>query len=126
MLRFACLTLLFGTLAACGSARVVERTQYGGTLALEGDQNKASEDAHAQMQAHCRGPYTIVREGEAVVGEQTDYVENTRDTRRGSRTRGGAVTSDVTEWRITYQCGVANPGAAPPPAAPEPGGPPGY
>jgi hypothetical protein len=126
MIRLVFATVLLGTLAAgCGSARIVERTQYGGTLALEGDQEKANADAHEKMRAHCQGPYTVIKEGEAVVGSQTDYRENTRETRRGSRTAGGAVTQDVTEWRITYQCGVATPGAAPEPVGPG-GEPPGY
>jgi hypothetical protein len=99
----------------CGSARVVKRTQYGGTIALQGDQNKAMEDAHAKMNAHCGSQgYTITEEGEVVVGSDTAYGEDTEYDEDGSTTEGGSTTRDATEWRVTYECGQAG---GPPPAA---------
>jgi hypothetical protein len=153
MLRKIGLGLLFGALvAACGSARVVQRTQYGGVVALQGDRGKAMEDAHKQMGGHCgAGNYTITQEGEEVIGsdtyarsdteygEDTAYAEGTQtsgnssSTAGGSSTRGGSSTNassqtrDAVEWRIHYQCGGAPAGApapAPGPAGPPPGPPP--
>lgn len=110
-------------LVACGSARVVQRTQYGGVVALQGDRGKAMEGAHREMAAHCgAGNYTIVQEGEEVVGSVTEYGERTEHDPYGESTGGAAETTQKTEWRIHYQCGGA-PAAAPPPGpepAPEP------
>lgn len=94
--------------AACGSARVVQRTQYGGVIALEGDRGKAMEGAHGEMSAHCgAGNYTITQEGEEVIGSDTAYGEDTDYDNRGSSTSGGASTRQATEWRVHYQCGGA-------------------
>jgi hypothetical protein len=107
--------------AACGSARTVRRTQTGGTVALQGDQRKAMEDAHNQMSAHC-GPnnYTIVEEGEVVVGTDSAGGEETYVAEDGTVvTEGGQSTRQATEWRVTYVCGQGQ--AAPPPQGPPPG-----
>lgn len=107
-------------LAACGSARVVQRTQYGGVVALEGDRGKAMEGAHREMAAHCgQGNYQIVQEGEEVVGQVTEYGEATDYDRRGEVTHGASETTNKTEWRVHYQCGGA---PAPQPPPPPPGG----
>jgi hypothetical protein len=138
MLRKVSLALIL-TLAACGSARVIQRTQVGGVIELQGDRGKAMEQANQEMTAHC-GPnnYTIIQEGEEVVGQDTFVREDTssgqntsRDGRRthsGSTTTGQASTRDATAWRVHYQCNNAGP---PPPVAPMGGGgepppPPGY
>ncbi len=107
-----------------GSAELVRRDQYGGTLALHGHRGQAMEDAQQQMAAHCGGAFTIVQEEQVVVGQQTqsgsrtDYGEshNTNSTAGSAQTNSTTTTSNVTEYHITYQCG----GAAPPPAAPPP------
>ena len=148
MLRKVGLGLLLSALvAACGSARVIQRTQYGGTIALQGDRGKAMEQAHKEMGAHCGpGNYSIIQEGEEVVGtdtvarsdtdygEDTAYAEGTQNsgdsssTAGGSSTRGGSSTQaasstrDAVEWRVHYQCGGAPAGAPGP--GPAPGGPP--
>jgi hypothetical protein len=115
-------------LAACGSARYVNRTQYNGVIALEGDRNKAMEQAHQQMAAHCGpGQYTIIREGETVVGQDQvarsdSYVEEDGESQVAS-----SSTRDATEWRVEYQCAGAPPPPAPGPQQepyPEPGQPP--
>lgn len=129
MLRKSSLGLLLGAalLAACGSARVVQRTQYGGVVALEGDRGKAMERAHSEMAAHCgAGNYTIVQEGEEVIGSDTEYGERTDYDSQGESTGGGASTRQATEWRVHYQCGAG--GGQPPPPPPAGGGapPPGY
>jgi len=121
----AALTLAF---AGCGSARTVQRTQYGGVVALEGDRGKAMEAAHDEMARHCGpGNYTILQEGEEVIGSETSYGERTDYDSEGQSTGGGSTTTNKTEWRVHYQCGGA---PAPAPAAggqqPPPPPPPGY
>ena len=66
------LTLAVAFVAACGAARVISRTGTGGVLVLEGSRDRARDDAHRQMTAHCRGQYTIVREADPVVGQATE------------------------------------------------------
>jgi hypothetical protein len=68
------LLILATTLVAgCGAARVISRTGTGGVLVLEGFRDRARDDAHRQMTVHCRGQYTIVREGDAVAGQATEF-----------------------------------------------------
>ena len=111
----------FALLAACGSARVVQRTQYGGVIALEGDRGKAMDAAHGEMANHCgAGNYTIVQEGEEVIGSETEYGERTDYDSDGQSTGGSSSTTNKTEWRVHYQCG----GAPPEPAPASAGGPP--
>lgn len=59
--------------AGCGAARVIGRTETGGVLVLDGFRDRARDDAHRQMTAYCRGPYTIVREGDEVAGQVTEF-----------------------------------------------------
>lgn len=133
MLRKVSLGLILA-LAACGSARVIQRTQAGGVIELQGDRGKAMEQANSEMASHC-GPnnWTIVQEGEEAVGTDTFVREDTnagsttsRDGRRtqsGQTTTGQQSTRTATAWRIHYQCnGAAGPQPMPA-AAPGPGGP---
>src|SRR5688572_17928297 len=128
---------LFLALAACGSARVIQRTQAGGVIELQGDRGKAMEQANQEMAAHC-GPnnYTIVQEGEEAVGTDTYSREDTSaqagQSRSGRRqyadqtTTGQTSTRTATAWRVHYQCNNAQ-GPAPmaqPAPQPAPGGPP--
>jgi hypothetical protein len=90
----------------CASARLVERTPDGGILALRGDRQKAMLKAEAEMSAQC-GPnrYTILKEGEEVIGTDTYGSSETRQTRRGKVvSNSGASTRDAVEWRVYYQC----------------------
>ena len=133
MLRKFSLGLILA-LAACGSARVIQRTQAGGVIELQGDRGKAMEDANQQMASHC-GPnnYTIVQEGEEAVGTDTYTREDTnaasqtsrsgRTTQAGSTTTGQQSTRTATAWRVHYQCNGAG-GPAPQPAAAQPPPPP--
>jgi hypothetical protein len=122
--------LLFVTLAtglgACGTARVVQRGQGGGVLALQGERNEAMKDAHVKMAGHCGvGQYSIVQESEEVVGTATSNSEEQKTTKKGTVVNEGtSKTLNVTEWRLTYQCGApANAYAGYPPPA-QPGYPP--
>jgi hypothetical protein len=87
-----------------GSAQMVKRDKVGGVLALKGDRDKAMEDAKAQMSAHCPNGYEIVGEEMAKVGEATEAQGDTEGTKKGTSTKASSVTSDVTEYRITYAC----------------------
>jgi hypothetical protein len=112
-----CLAL---ALSACGTARVVSRTQTGGIIALEGDRQKAMEDANHIMTDQCRGPYTVVSEGEQVIGTETEHKEQSYVTKDGRVVNsGGAQTLNTTEWRVQYECGAVA-GAPPPPAPYQP------
>ena len=124
MLRRVSFGLVCVMLSACGTARIVNRNQYGGTIALEGDRNKAMERAHQAMSTHC-GPnnYTIVSEGETVVGTDSAASSETKQQKDGTVTQeAGSSTRDAVEWRVVYQCGGAPVG--PPPEQQQPQGPP--
>ena len=117
---------LFVMLAACGSARVISRTQAGGVVELQGDRGKAMEDANRQMSAHC-GPnnYQITQEGEEAIGQDTVVQEDTatdsassRNGRRSSTdssTTQSSSTRTATAWRVHYACNGAG---GPPPGPP--------
>ena len=134
MLRKASLGLILA-LAACGSARVIQRTQAGGVIELQGDRGKAMEQANQEMAAHC-GPnnYTIVQEGEEAIGTDTYTREDTsaasqtsrsgRTTTAGATTTGQQSTRTATAWRVHYQCNGAQGAPMGPPAQPAAGEPP--
>jgi hypothetical protein len=131
MLRKVSLGLIVVLAGACGSARVIQRTQSGGVIELSGDRGKAMEQANADMASHC-GPnnFTIVQEGDEAVGTDTYTQENTQGQDQTSRsgrttttdqsTQGQTSTRTATAWRVHYQCNGA--GGPPPPATA--GGPP--
>jgi hypothetical protein len=137
MLRKLSLGLILA-LAACGSARVIQRTQAGGVIELQGDRGKAMEQANSEMSAHC-GPnnYTIVQEGEEAIGTDTYSREDTSAAASQSRsgrtqyadstTTGQQSTRTATAWRVHYQCNgaaggppMAQPAAGQPPPPPPP------
>jgi hypothetical protein len=128
---------LFVVLAACGSARVIQRNQSGGVIELSGDRGKAMEQANQEMSAHC-GPnnYQITQEGEEAIGTDTvvqeDTAEDSRTSRSGRRSSTDSSTTQqtstrtATAWRVHYQCNGAG-GGPPPGPGPDmgPGGDPG-
>ncbi len=140
MLRTRSLFLGFVVaLAACGSARVISRTQSGGIIELQGDRGKAMEQANSEMNAHCGpGNFDITQEGEEAVGTDTTHQENTgtdtatsktgRHSSTDSSTTAVTSTRTATAWRVHYQCkGAGAPGpapGAPPPPDPGAGAPP--
>ena len=129
MLRKASVGLVL-VLAACGSAKVISRTQTGGIIELQGDRAKAMEQANSEMSAHC-GPnnFSITQEGEEAVGTDTftreDTAQDSKTSRSGrksssdSTTVGQTSTRTATAWRVHYQCAGAAV-AGPPPEAPAP------
>jgi hypothetical protein len=98
-------------LAACGSARVIQRTQAGGVIELSGDRGKAMEQANQEMAGHC-GPnnFTVVQEGEEAVGTDTftreDESTDSKTSKNGRRsatdttTTGQQSTRTATAWRV--------------------------
>ena len=138
MLRNVSLGLILA-LAACGSARYIQRTQSGGVIELQGDRTKAMEAANNDMAQHC-GPnnFTIVQEGEEAIGTDTysredtaaaaDTSRNGQHTRADQTTTGQQSTRTATAWRLHYQCnGAGGPapmpgGGGPPPPPPGGGG----
>lgn len=138
MLRKLSLVMMLA-LAACGSARLVSQDPSGTTFALEGDRNKAMDDANAQMTAQCGpGAYRMIQQGEVPIGEdtfaQSDTQYGEKSSRNGRRTQGGSNTQaqsstrTAVEWRITYACNNAPAPAGPPDGGPggQPPPPPGY
>lgn len=134
MLRKISVGLLL-VLAACGSAKVIQRTEGGGVIELQGDRNKAMEQATAEMSAHCGGPgsWRVTQEGEEVIGQDTFVREDTSEASKSSRsgrrsrtettTTGQTSTRNATAWRVHYMCNSAA-GAPPPPMDGDPGAPP--
>jgi hypothetical protein len=130
---------LFLVLTACGSAKVIQRTQAGGVIELSGDRGKAMEQATQEMAAHCGGPgsWQVTQEGEEVIGQDTYVREDTSEASKTSRsgrrnrtqttTTGQTSTRNATAWRIHYTCNSAA-GQQPPPGpagtVPEGAGPP--
>src|SRR4029079_13771283 len=56
--------LVVAALGACGTARIVAKTPVGGTIELEGDHNKAMEQANQEMAEHCGlSNFTVLSEG---------------------------------------------------------------
>ena len=92
---------------ACAGARVVQQTQGGGEIALEGDRQAAMKKARKHMEAHCQGPYTVIEQGSVAIGEEEGEVASEE----------GDGTPQTTEWRIEYVCGTTAP---PPPADVQP------
>ena len=77
-------------MGACGTARPITRTQFGGVLELQGDRGKAMEVANQEMAQHC-GPnnFTITQEGEEAVGTDTivqeDQASDSKTSKSGRR-----------------------------------------
>src|SRR5262245_61756704 len=96
MLRKLSLGLVVA-LAACGSAKVIQRTQTGGVIELQGDRGKAMEQANSEMAAHC-GPnnFTITQEGEEAIGTDTfsreDTAQDSKTSRSGRHTSNDSTT----------------------------------
>ena len=110
-MKIAWFALVAALLSACGSARVVQRTQYGGIIALEGGRGRARESARAEMAANCGdGNYRVISEGEEVVGTETTHTESTDVDGDGNYTESAETTKYLTEWRLHYECGSGPPG----------------
>ena len=88
-------------LAACGTARVVQKTPIGGMIELEGDHNKAMEQANEEMAAHCGfSNFTVLFEGAEPL--ELDKAATPADSSR-------------TAYRVRYQCDAGIPVGTPTP-----------
>jgi hypothetical protein len=130
--------IALGALTACGTARVIQRTQVGGVLELQGDRGKAMEQANQEMAAHCGpGNFTITQEGEEAIGTDTftreDQASDTKTSKSGRRQSTDTATTQTqstrtaTAWRVHYACGAGQamgPGGPPPPPPDPQGAPP--
>jgi hypothetical protein len=93
--------------AACGHATILEQSYVdprGGVLVLHGDEEKAFEDAHARMAAHCgAGKYQILRRAQEVVGSeayatsQTQYGQDEAARNAGASETTATPTGSATE-----------------------------
>lgn len=95
-----------------GKARMVQRNQTGGVIALEGNHDTALTKAQEAMTAHC-GAYEIVDEREVVVGSDEVTEGKTSYNKLGTSDRSGTSTRDATEYRITYRCTATAPATTP-------------
>jgi hypothetical protein len=127
LVSFLPVIAVLGSGCTLGHASMVRRDLSGGVLALHGHRSEAMDDARKQMAEHCQGAYTVVSEEYVPVGQQT-----TEEAYAGRRRYSSATTTtDVTEYRMTYQCGYVAPAgqsptypAGPPQVAPGSGAPP--
>lgn len=112
-----------------GTIRYVKKTPTGGVLAIGGLREDAMKKAASAMAQHCQGAYTVVEEGEVVVGTVTqansdsNYNSNKSGTAAGASTSSSSSTTNATEYRLTYVCGTqapapSDPASAQPTAAP--------
>ncbi len=86
-MRLVCLALLAG----CGNAVVIERTEVGGVIVLEGDRDRARPIALREAAAHCGdGKFVVVHEGDEVY-DRTPGVD-------------GGPAIEHTEHRLHYRC----------------------
>jgi hypothetical protein len=103
-------------IAACGAARLVQRTPYGGVLELQGDRGRAMEHATTEMNAHCGvNNYTIIQEGEEPVVGSNPYASPNNGPYGSGPPQGTRYP-----WRVHYQCNNAGAPEAMPAAAPAP------
>ena len=89
-------------------ARVVKKQpSRGGIIAIsmgmDGGQN-ARLEAQDMMSANCRGRYNVVEESEVVVG--TREHSDTHYSKHYPSRSTSSTSSDLTEWRLTYECEV--------------------
>ena len=119
------------TAAACGSARVIQRSPNDLVIELQGDHNKAMEQANQEVAAYC-GPsnFTLVREGEESI-DPAPPASGTGGSGRSVAT-GSAGSPDGPDamaqnpgaaiaWRLHYECGGDPVGVAPRPPDPDHG-----
>lgn len=71
-----CVVLL--AVAACASAHYLQWTPTGGTLRLEGDPEKADQEAAKLMSGHCPGGYEILGDKERMIGTEEERLRMTK------------------------------------------------
>jgi|ERR1043166_388318 len=92
----ALIASLLAATAACGTARIVTKTPVGGTIELEGDHNKAMEQANQEMADHCGlSNFTVLSEGAEPVDADNAVATPPETT--------------PTAYRVRYQCDSSAP-----------------
>jgi hypothetical protein len=95
-----------------GSAKVRFQDQQGGVLVLDGDENKAMQDAQNKMAQHCGpGNYEIVKRETIKVGEEQYANSNTQYGERTDRARDEDVVGDsASDTTVTHDSATSNDG----------------
>lgn len=113
--------ILIGFLINCASAKVItSKPGEGGTIAVTKGMSgeEAQQNAKNMMASNCGSKKVkVVKEGEVVVGTQTDVKQDTnfnansqnksltKATTSGNvSTTQTATTKNITEWQIEYVC----------------------
>lgn len=99
-------------MASCGgAARLHYQDARSGVFVLEGDRDKAMEDAQKKMAAHCGpGAYRIVKQETVVVGREqyTNTYQDYEEDRARQRNTDSASASDTqTDYAETNTTDVA-------------------
>ena len=104
-------TLALASLCSCATVRVVDMEPgRSGTIAVhDGIIGDARSKAKDKMKENCSGKnYTVVKEGEAVVGHDTTNHKGGGSIVKvlsGDSDGGDSSQRNATEWRIKYKCG---------------------
>jgi hypothetical protein len=93
-------------LGGCGTARIILRTPRDGVIELEGDHNKAMEQANEEMAAQCGSNFIVVREGDEPVAATA------------ASPSAAAPVDGPTAYRVHYECGDGGALGAVPTSAP--------
>jgi hypothetical protein len=103
---------VLATLAACGTARVIQKMPTNGVIELQGDHNKAMEQANEEMAMHCgAGNFTVLSEGYEAVSPDAGSAA-------APAAPPAAPPTGPTAWRIRYQCDAAPVGSVVPSTSP--------
>jgi hypothetical protein len=110
MVRRLAALIALALCGGCGNARIISKTNAGGVIELKGDHDKAMEQAHYTMDAHCApGNFIITYEGPEVIAD---------DQPKDGEPDPQAPAVDTTRWRVYYRC--SGQGPAPDPAQSSP------
>ena len=104
MIGTSCAYLFPGAMLQSHARVVKSQPGQGGVISITqglAGEGQARMEAQKIMEAQCRGAYSIVEEGEVVVGKTARY-RNDRNRRGGSGDEG--ETRDIVEWHINYKC----------------------
>ena len=108
MLRIVTALAGLALCVSCTHYHYVERSPHGGTIALEGDRERARAEADEAMRDHCRGDYRIIEEGTAVrqAHEFHDPMDQNAPQQSHVQLTAGDTHRDdyALEYQMTYIC----------------------
>ena len=95
-----------------GSAKIRSQDQSGGVLVLDGDENKAMQDAQNKMAQHCGpGNYQIVKRETVKVGSEQYANSNTAYDETTDRARDeDSVAASASDTTTTHDSATSNDG----------------